>query len=129
VQFLLNLTCRVPSEEGIKVRYVCSDGDAGYNKRHQEFFKKWCRALSNHDPPRALGIFDQENMIPISDFLHLSKNFCNKVKNHPVAICPERAEAVVPCQDLDSVLDLGNALSDKSSIGRMRDSYALQLFL
>jgi hypothetical protein len=128
VQLLLNLTCRVLSEEGTQVRYVCSDGDAGYNKRHPEFFKKWYRALLNHGLPGAFDIFDQGNMIPISDFLHHWKNFCTKVKNHPVAICPKMAEAVVTCQDLDSFLDLGNALSDKSSISRIGDSYALQLF-
>jgi hypothetical protein len=35
---------------------------------------------------------------------------------------------VLTCQDLESLLNFGNALSDESSIGRMRDSYALRLF-
>jgi hypothetical protein len=37
-------------------------------------------------------------------------------------------EDIPTFQDLESLLDLGNVLSDKSSIGRMRDSYALKLF-
>jgi hypothetical protein len=65
--------------------------------------------------------------IPVADFLHLLKNFCNKVKNHPVTICPELPDDIITCEDLESLLNMGNALSDKSSIGRMQDSSALQL--
>jgi hypothetical protein len=50
------------------------------------------------------------------------------VKNHPVAIFPETPGDVLTCQDLESLLNFGNALSDESSIGRIRDSHALQLF-
>jgi hypothetical protein len=67
-------------------------------------------------------------MIPVSDFLHLLKNFCNKVKNHPVTICPELPDDIITCENHESLLNFGNGLSDKSTIGRMRDSYALQLF-
>jgi hypothetical protein len=60
--------------------------------------------------------------------LQLLKNFCIKVKNCPVAICPKLPEDILSCQDLESLLDLGNGLSDKSSLGRMRDLYARKLF-
>jgi hypothetical protein len=51
----------------------------------------------------ALNVIARENMIPVTDFLHLSKNFCNKVKSHP-----ELLEDILICQDFESFLDLGN---------------------
>jgi hypothetical protein len=62
------------------------------------------------------------------DFLHLWKNFCNKVKNHPVVRSPDSHESSVTCEELESLLSLGQPLRDKSPAGRMRDCYALQLF-
>jgi hypothetical protein len=64
----------------------------------------------------------------VSDFHHLLKNYLNKVENHPVVICPESSEDLVTCEDFQALFDLSNPLSDKSSIGRMRDAYALKLF-
>jgi hypothetical protein len=110
------------------VRYVCSDGDPGYNKRHHEFFKKWYLALLHGGLSAALSAIDAEAMMPVSDFLHMWKDFCNKVKNHPLTICPEMPDELITCEDLESLLGLGGTLSDKTSIGRMRDSHPLQLF-
>jgi hypothetical protein len=82
----------------------------------------------NKLPFRALGVIAEEDMISVTDFLHLLKNFCNKVKNHPVTIYLELPEDILTCQDLESFSDLGNGLSDKSSTGRMHNSHALKLF-
>jgi hypothetical protein len=128
VQFNIDQICAALSNRGIEVRYVCSDGDAGYNQRHQQFFKKWYLAILRDGLGAALAAIEKETRMPVSDFLHMWKNFCNKVKNHPVTLCPELDEDVITCEDLEALLELGNALSDKSSIGRMRDSYAVQLF-
>jgi hypothetical protein len=127
-QAMLDEICRALSQRNVVVRYVCSDGDPGYNKRHQEFFHKWYRAYLEGGLLAALRIFDGETMIPVTDILHLLKNFCNKVKNHPVTICPDEPDDVLTCEDLQSLFNLGSVLSDKSSIGRMRDSYPLRLF-
>jgi hypothetical protein len=128
VQKLLDRVCAALSARGLNVRYVCSDGDAGYNKRHHEFFKKWYLALLRGGLLAALNAIHTETKMPVSDFLHMWKNFCNKVKNHPVTICPELPDDFITCEDLEVLLGLGGTLSDKSSIGRMRDSYPLQLF-
>jgi hypothetical protein len=128
VQDRLDLVSGVLTERGVQVKDVYSDGDPGSNKRHHEFFMRWYLAMLKGEIPAALAVADQEEMIPVTDFLHLLKTFCNRVKNHPVAICPGLPGSILTCADLESVFGLGNALSDKSSIGRMRDSYALQLF-
>jgi hypothetical protein len=66
-------------------------------------------------------------MIPVSDYLHLWKNYLNKIKNHPVTMSPDSFDAVLDAENLEFILQLGPALLDKSLAGRMRDSYALQL--
>jgi hypothetical protein len=50
------------------------------------------------------------------------------MKNQLVAICPELPENILTCQYLKSFLDSGSGFSDKSSIGRIRDSYVLKMF-
>jgi hypothetical protein len=64
-------------------------------------------------------------MIPVSDYLHLWKCYCNKIKNHPVTLRPDSFKRAIDCDTLNAILALGPALLDKSPIGRMRDSYAL----
>jgi hypothetical protein len=54
--------------------------------------------------------------------------FLNKVKNYLVVMSSDCLEMAVSVADLESVRHLGRALSDKSSVERMRDSYALQPF-
>jgi hypothetical protein len=34
VQFTLDKICKALSDRNAEVRYVCSNGDSGYNKRH-----------------------------------------------------------------------------------------------
>jgi hypothetical protein len=41
---------------------------------------------------------------------------------------PDSFEAVLDTENLESILQLGPALLDKSWVARMRDLYALQLF-
>jgi hypothetical protein len=127
IRYFLDSICQELKAAGVVVRCVCSDGDSGDNKRHDTFVKEWHSARLTHGLPGALDSIDRTDKISVPDFLHLWKNFSNKVKNHPVAICREMPVDVLPCQDRESLLNLGNPLSDKSSIGRMCDSYALQL--
>jgi hypothetical protein len=63
----------------------------------------------------------------VPDFLHHLKNFCNKVKNHPVAIRPELPEDILTCQDLASLFDFGNVFSDRLYINQMCNLDALKL--
>jgi hypothetical protein len=131
VQDAVDAVCSALVAKGIVPKYVCSDGDACFNARHHAFFRKWYLAfLRNGDRglEAALEIARRETKIPVGDFLHMWKNFCNKVKNHPVTLCPESTDDLITCEDLRSMLDLGSVLTDKTSIGKMRDSYALQLF-
>jgi hypothetical protein len=116
------------TDHGLKVRFFCSDGDGGYNHKRREFFSRWIDVYLHQGLGPALAIIRSMPMIPIGDFLHLWKNYCNRVKNHPVTLSPDSVQNAVNGDDLESLLKLGAALQDKSLIGKMRDSYALKLF-
>jgi hypothetical protein len=118
------------TDRGLKVKFFCSDGDGGYNYKHKDFFAGWIDVFFRQglDAALALALARSTPMIPVGDFLHLWKNYCSRVKNHPVTLMPDSVHNVVNSDDLESVLKLGVALQDKSSIGKMRDWYALKLF-
>jgi hypothetical protein len=40
IQYLLSSICQAVKDSGVVLRYVCSDGDSGHNKRHCKFFKE-----------------------------------------------------------------------------------------
>jgi hypothetical protein len=114
--------------QGLVVKFECTDGDAGHNQSHRVFFSQWYGQFLEKGSTGTFDFAAGGDAIPVGDFLHLLKTFLKKVKNHLVVMSPDCLETPVSVADLESVLHLGRALSDKSSVGRMRDSYALQLF-
>jgi hypothetical protein len=106
----------------------CTGGDPGYNEYHEEFFAEWFSRFLEGGLPAALEWAYQQKKFSDGDFLHLFKLFCNRVKKHTVTRSPECLSSVSLSADtLETILKFGAALSDCSSIRKMRDSYALQL--
>jgi hypothetical protein len=129
VQKVVDEVCTRLANRGLIVKYLCTDGDAGYNDYHREFFAEWYMRFLDGGLSAALDYASAHTKLPVGDFLHLWKLFCNRVKNHPVTMSPEfRVDFTITANSLDTILNLGAALRDRSSIGKMRDSYALQLF-
>jgi hypothetical protein len=128
VQSILNQVCSNLAEREVTVRYVCSDGDRGYNKRHGAFFAEWFPIFATEGLAAALNSILRERNIPVSDFLHIWKQFLARIKNHPVTLSPDSLDHLLTGDGLEEFLHLGDALQDKSTIGKMRDAYALQCF-
>jgi hypothetical protein len=128
VQKRIDTVCNNLAERGVNVKYVCSDGDPGYNTRHAIFFDKWFPEFCAKGLKAALECVVLEKKIPVSDFLHLWKQFLARVKNHPLTLSPDSLDHLLTGEGFEEMLRLGPALRDKSSIGKMRDSYALQFF-
>jgi hypothetical protein len=114
--------------QGFVVKFECSDGDAGHNQSHRAFFSEWYPHFLDNGLKGALDYAAGRDAIPAGDFLHLLKTFLNKVKNHLIVMSPDCLQTAVSVADLESLLHLGRPLSDKSAVGRMRDSYAMLLF-
>jgi hypothetical protein len=112
----------------LKVKSICADGDRCHHPTHVEFFQHWHPVLIEEGLERTIDSIHDDVLIPVGDFLHIWKCYCNKVKNHRVAFTPDSPENSVDGQQLQDLRHLGNALRDQPPLGRMRDSYALQLF-
>jgi hypothetical protein len=128
VQDCIDSVCDSVEERGLNCRFVCSDGDRGYNPRHAQFFDQWYPEYLTHGLAAALKLISHIKRIPASDPLHIWKQFLARVKNHPVTLTPDCLDHLISAGELEDFLHLGAALKDKSSIGKMRDCYALQFF-
>jgi hypothetical protein len=128
IKAAIDQVCQALTDRGLVVKYFCSDGHPGYNDRHKQFFANWIDIFLDDGLEAALNHARDTPMIPVGDFLHLWKNYCNRVKSHPFTLSPDSVEDAVKGEDLETLLGLVAALTDKWSVGKMRDSYALQLF-
>jgi hypothetical protein len=128
VRAAVTSVCDALFSHGLIVKYQCADGDKGHNAAHADFFNQWYSMWENQGLAVALRFVSETNGIPVGDFLHLWKNYCNKVKNHPVVVCPDSLANMVPCDALQALLGLGRVLTDETPTGKMRDADALKLF-
>ena len=114
-------------EEGIVVRYVATDGDSGYKCLHDSMFAKWAPVYAS----RGLdGVSDAITTCdcPIAgDLLHILKNARARLLGSRITLSLDGSFCFT-AGDLNRILQLGSALTDRSSKGKMRDRYALELF-
>jgi hypothetical protein len=116
------------TEHGYLVKYVCSDGHNYYNPRDRAFFQSCHPSSLEKGLDEAVRLCRGATEIPISDYLHLWKSFCSKVKNHPVSLTPDSLDNCIDSSLLEEMLRLGPPLTNRSSVGKMRDSYVITLF-
>ena len=116
-----------------KLRIVCkaTDGDPGVPKDHTDFFDNHVYKESANFQQLATRVHtwlstNPDAIIPIADPLHVFKNLRARMIQHPIILSPTWQAT---CLEQDrKILDLGNALSDETQVGKMRDSYVVSLF-
>ena len=109
------------------VKFVATDGDAGYNALNEKFFLSWWPTFCNKGIEESLNIVAVSSQAIISDFLHLAKNARSRMINGSVTINPDGLKPF-SAKDVNRVLHLDKALTDTSTIGKMKDIYPLQIF-
>ena len=119
--------CLELKESGLFVKCVATDGDSGYNELHTKMFNKWWPAFCRGGIESALHELALHAQPIIGDFLHILKNARSRVIKNNVCLLPDGSDSFCG-KDLNQVLNLGNVLLDQTSKGKMRDSYALELF-
>jgi hypothetical protein len=125
VRKVMGEVCTRLSNWGLVVKYICTDGGPGYNKYHRRFFSEWSAWAING----CYRVCFTAAETPCPRFSPLWKVFCNRVKNHSVTLSPDDGtDLAIGADSLETLLKLGTALQDRSSIGKMRHSSALQLF-
>jgi hypothetical protein len=115
VRQAVDAVCAGLSHQGFVVKHVCTDGDPGYNESDKKFFVERYSVFIGRGLPSALEYASQQTKLPVGDFLHMSKSFCNRVKNHTVTLCPDSLHNFSFNADiLETILNLGAALPDRS---------------
>ena len=109
------------------VKFIATDGDAGYNALNERFFISWWPTFCSKGLEESLDIVKASNQAIISDFLHLAKNARSRMINGSVTVNPEGLSPF-NAKDVNRVLHLDKALTDTSTIGKMKDIYPLQIF-
>lgn len=94
---------------------------------HTEFFYKYiCNKSFAFDLDAAITEWKWEEIIPISDFLHLLKSARSHLLNHPMKLKSEREKLNV--DELMKLLDIGEALNNNSHWAKMSDAFAIAIF-
>lgn len=110
-----------------KVRCIASDGDRGYDSLHRDMMSKWIGELRGSGLEAAVDAVRHYGMRVVGDFLHILKNARARMMNGRVTIL-STGHFPFTAQDVNKILKLGRALTDNTSQGKMRDSYALEVF-
>ena len=111
----------------INVIFIASDGDTGYNIYHKISFDKWINSYNNQSIEEAVNVV-KNSIHPIGDFLHLLKNARSRLLSFKIKIFPDPNSSSIEVKKLLETLNLKKVFSDKSQLGKMRDSYILKLY-
>ena len=108
----------------IITKFMATDGDVSFDSIHDTWFNKFIKGATFNE---VLNSMKNEEFIPISDFLHLLKCARSHILNHLTMLLPD----LLICLNMNLMqenTDLGEALTDKTSYGRMKDAYAIAIF-
>ena len=120
------------SRLNINIWFKSTDGDRFLNTEHNLFYENYVKNYRGNFHLLLQHIHDKliarEVIVPIADPLHFAKNLRGKLIDHPIAVVNEETLHFVTRDEVQSVLGVGQALDDRSQIGRMRDVYVTRLF-
>ena len=118
-------------DRNMKVLFLATDGDRYLSSLHEQFFLTHVEGrtdfliLISH-------IFEQlmnsNEVMPISDPLHFTKNVRGKLLDHDIAVVDAEKLVFVNAEKINKYLEISPALTDKGQIGRMRDKYVTDIF-
>lgn len=115
----------------IRVSYVITDGDYGYNEFDDVFFDFWFNVnLTTDQMIERAEKYCAENIVYIRDIIHLAKNLRAWLLNDKKIIITSPIDSTKTAKpsEIRNVIKIGDALDDLSHIGKMKDRYAITLF-
>ena len=136
IKELANKIMKITQESGFRLWFKATDGDSGLHEEHKTFFEKYILGVSYSTFSSLLYCIyeklesDENIYIPIADPLHVFKNIRARIINHTIAITTknDKDPAIIEREKLKKILSIGKILEDETQIGKMRDSYAVNLF-
>ena len=112
---------------GFNIKCKATDGDCGYNSWHYEATSLWWEIFLKKGFEAALKCISEKNSWPIADMLHIFKNARSRIINGNVSVRID-GEDSFNAINLEAILELGDALTDSSSKGKMKDFYCFEIF-
>lgn len=108
---------------------MATDGDISFDIQNENWFHKVLSPIVNTDDSfiNKIPKISICKRIPISDLLHLFKSARSHLLAHLICINHKTLKCI-DVQLFQKVAEPGDALTDKSNISDMKDSYLLKIF-
>lgn len=111
----------------VNIKYVATDGDSGYLVFHQQTINKWWGMCANQELDKVLRIEMGDEVFAVGDLLHILKNARSRLLSGPLTLSCDGSDSFT-AERMNDVLQLGSALTDRSSHAKMRDVFPLEIF-
>jgi hypothetical protein len=113
-------------EKTIPRVFLASDGDGSYNDRHHAFMALWEPIFRKSGFDEVLKFIQTyRGILPLSDLLHLAKNFRTRMLRYLLTFCDGNNSRSADPEVMRQILRLGAPLNDLTKVGKMRDAYPL----
>lgn len=124
--------CQILEQNNFRVVTIATDGDNGYDQKAIETFELYNEVHGNGGPnalENALKcIEDFKGTCWIADLLHILKCARARLLTNSICVQYQNFNHAFSIRFLEPILNLGKAISDSTTTGKMRDSYAKELF-
>jgi hypothetical protein len=132
IQTLIDQALTVVKDNRIPVIALSSDGDQGYNRRHQKFYDWWCLLYDEFGLEKVIESMlerwaSEGATIPGTDPLHFAKTFRSRLLRYLLALTGQKVSSA-SLEKLKRILQLDAPLNDVSPLVKMRDFFALAIF-
>jgi hypothetical protein len=109
-------------------RFIASDGDSSYSERHRSFMDFWEPIFRRFGlNGRLEELRRYPDLIPLSDLLHLEKNFRTRFLKHDLTFVYGGASSSINQGNVRAIFDLVAPLTDLSDVRKTRNAYPLIL--
>ena len=111
----------------IIVKYVATDGDSGYACLYDSMFETWKPVYLSSGLDEVGSAIDSCECPVAGDLLHILKNARARLLGSSITLSLD-GEFSFNAGSMNEILQIGHSLTDRSSKGKMRDRYALEIF-
>ena len=111
----------------MNIRYVATDGDSGYMVFHQHTISKWWGIYRKQALDSVLAAEMGDEVFAVGDLLHILKNARSRLFSGPLTLSCDGSDFFT-AERMNEILQLGPALTDRSSHAKMRDAFPLEIF-
>ena len=131
---ILNLRKKIVQalqENHVNVFAQATDGDNSYNVENEETLDLYFHFVIQHGVDEAVNYFAKYDNITfnLGDMLHILKIARSRLLSGiPITFSFYNTNCTVSLSKMIEVLDIGKALTDKSSTSKMKDFYPLKIF-